>query len=239
MSLEKAGFKTTKWKENTKQSDLHSFDLFVLSGCGLTPLVKSIFEHVNLESKCVIYDSNDVLFVEDLDVQGGRSNKQQIQKKLDDSIAIIKRANVFVGATDYISMEAKPLVKHQNTFVIKNYPPEFLFKKKYKKDNNSFNFYYFSRPNTYQKDFMQISSVLEDILKHYENVRLYIIGIFELERFPWLLTQKGKKLYSLPDIPVSSYYDELEKYMINANVVLLPVDGGNELSDDWKCIKIC
>jgi glycosyltransferase involved in cell wall biosynthesis/predicted SAM-dependent methyltransferase len=90
---------------------------------------------------------------------------------------------------------------------------------------------YFSGTSTHDRDFLEASGALAEILKRYGDTELHIVGSL---RLPRELMKSGGKVLQKPLMP----YLELLRYLLNMDINIAPLEQGTAFNDGKSELKL-
>jgi len=195
-------------------------------------------------SSRIVYDYDDLIIDERLlpKIDGVRflSFQQLLQYRI--GIELYRRfaqeADVVTTSTQYLADYSADLLK-RSVHVVKNsigkkYLQHYAFTQRQRTSSSSDDFVvgYYSGSLTHQKDFSQIVKPIVEFMLYAPNSVLRIVGQVKLDEFPDL-RKVQKRITVIDPMP----YHEMLEDTLNCDVVLAPLECGNEFCEAKSELK--
>lgn len=178
----------------------------------------------------IVYDIDDLVFDERIiqDIDGVRflQHKQVTQyiSGMRSYRQFILAADVVTTSTEYLAHYARSTLDLTTTVVrnslgksyLRNYRADEVV---YLREGPGFLIGYYSGSRTHQADFAVVASALGQLMRSYYDIRLRLVGAFDLSEFPDLASLASR----IETVPMMSYHLMIED-LASVDVILAPLE---------------
>lgn len=221
---------------------LFDSDLLIVVRVRMGPNVLRIINEIRHRSIPTVFDIDDLIF--DPNSSGLlRSLSRLSELDLRKTVATMNQLRETLLACDYVTCTTKALSTQierlkKSCYIIPNsinnkqYDlAQNLKRAKEPRNNGEIKIGYFSGTNTHERDFMEVSDALYEIMQKYRNVEFHLVGILEVDR------KFSKFRTRVIQQPFMGYLDML-RYLAWMDINLAPLEMNNAFTGSKSELKI-
>ena len=216
-------------------------NLVVIFRAKMSPRVEAIIDKLHSLGISVVFDIDDLVF----DIQ--YVNYIDAFKRLPDALKkeymsevkgyrqVLERCDFVTCTTEFLADTVRQLGK--SCFVVPNtinkaqYELSEAILKESRSRDNKIRIGYFSGTATHDRDFLEASGALLEILKRYRNTELHIVGSV---RLPRELKKSSDRVLQKPLMP----YLDLLRYISKMDINIAPLEQGTPFNEGKSELKI-
>lgn len=219
--------------------ELPIVDIAIIYRAGLSENVKIVIDKLKQRNIPVIFDTDDLIFEPDsakyIDAwkTWTPSHKYEYIKSFRDTLV---RCDFATCTTEYLASRMRIIGK--KAFVIPNTLNKIQFavaervlSKKDTEKDDKIKIGYFSGTKTHDKDFLEASEALYEVLVKYENTEFHLVGDLDL---PDVFTKFSKRIVKKPFM----LYPDMLEYLSKININIAPLEQNNPFNDGKSELKI-
>jgi len=206
--------------------------VFIFQRTLVTPGIEKMIEKIKAQGKEIIFETDDLVFdakyIKQTDMYKNKLNaaeKLQYKNGVGGEIVKDPYTKVCTTPTTYLG---KKLEEHgKKVFIVRNKFSNHELEltqnildnlPKEKDDPGVVRVGYFSGTSSHNKDFASIVDALMDVLKKYENVKLFLAGPLDVDN---KLNKYASRIVVMPFVPRDKYYENIWKVDINIAPLVL------------------
>lgn len=210
--------------------------------CSADDGVLAVIKRLKQEGVKVFSDFDDLVFRPSLmhKIDGVRflteHEKEAYRRGMLGYRLMIANSDAVVVSTTYLAKQVREINPH--VFILNNFPLKVArdaaaaiasSSQKY----NNFTIGYYSGTLTHQADFQSCAQALELAMRQHSNVRLRIVGAFDLAEFP----NFNDLLPRIDQVPLMSYGRMIADIAEHVDLVIAPLEVGNEFCESKSELK--